>query len=214
MTRQRLLACGVLSSALYAAMNLVVPLWWPGYSSLSRMVSELSAIGAPTRPLWVTLGFVYTALVVAFGCGIWLSAGHRQALRVSGALIVVYACIGVFWPPMHQREVLAAGGKSLTDTLHIGWTVATVLLMLSAMTLAAVALGWCFRWYTLVTMATLTATGMMAGTSAAAVEANLPTPWMGLWERLGIAGFLVWVVVLTVALWPPPLRSAAAAVAD
>ena len=51
-------------------------------------------------------------------------------------------------------------------------------------------------------MLALTVTGLLAGTSAAEVEANLPTPWMGLWERLGIAGFLVWVVVPTVALWP------------
>jgi hypothetical protein len=49
--RQLLLACGLLSSLLYVAMNVVVPMQWQGYSSAAQTVSELSAIGAPTRPL-------------------------------------------------------------------------------------------------------------------------------------------------------------------
>ena len=32
------------------------------------------------------------------------------------------------------------------------------------------------------------------------VQANLPTPWAGLWERINIAGLLLWVVVLAIAL--------------
>jgi hypothetical protein len=60
MTRKILLVCGVLSSVLYVAMNVFVAMQWAGYSSASQTVSELSAIGAPTRPLWVPLGLVYT----------------------------------------------------------------------------------------------------------------------------------------------------------
>jgi hypothetical protein len=33
------------------------------------------------------------------------------------------------------------------------------------------------------------------------VQANLPTPWAGLWERVNIVAFLVWVVVLAVILF-------------
>jgi hypothetical protein len=51
-----LLACGILSSLLYAAMNVFVPMLWDGYTMASQTVSELSAIGAPTRTLWVRLG--------------------------------------------------------------------------------------------------------------------------------------------------------------
>ena len=51
-----LLTCGILSSLLYVAMNVYFPMQWDGYSSASQTVSELSAVGAPTRPLWVLLG--------------------------------------------------------------------------------------------------------------------------------------------------------------
>jgi hypothetical protein len=30
---------------------------------------------------------------------------------------------------------------------------------------------------------------------------NLPTPWMGIYERINIYGHLQWVVVLPIALW-------------
>ena len=56
MTRPILLVCGILSSLLYIAMNVFVPMQWDGYSSASQTVSELSAIGAPTRSLWAALG--------------------------------------------------------------------------------------------------------------------------------------------------------------
>jgi len=47
--RKALLACGALSSLDYfVAANVVGPLRWEGYSSVSQSVSELSAIGAPS----------------------------------------------------------------------------------------------------------------------------------------------------------------------
>jgi hypothetical protein len=53
MTRKILLVCGLLPSMLYVAMNVFVAMQWEGDSSASQTVSELSAIGAPTRSLWV-----------------------------------------------------------------------------------------------------------------------------------------------------------------
>jgi hypothetical protein len=32
---------------------------------------------------------------------------------------------------------------------------------------------------------------------------NLPTPWIGLWERINISVFLMWVVVLAAYLCRP-----------
>jgi hypothetical protein len=52
MLRKTLLVCGILSSMLYVAMTVVVGMQWEGYSSTSQTISELSAIGAPTRPVW------------------------------------------------------------------------------------------------------------------------------------------------------------------
>src|SRR3954467_12770954 len=114
MARKTLLACGLAASLLYLAMNVFVPMQWHAYSSFSQTISELSAIDAPTRPLWVPLGIVYTLLVAAFGVGVWTSAYPNRSLRVVGGFFIVSGLIGLGWPPMHQRAVLAAGGATLS----------------------------------------------------------------------------------------------------
>jgi hypothetical protein len=200
MARKPLLVCGILSSLLYVAMNVFIPMQWEGYSSASQTISELSAIGAPTRRLWVPLGTVYTLLVAAFGWGVLASSRRNRPLRVAGGLLVVYGVIGLAWPPMHLREVLAAGGGTLTDTMHIAFAMVTVLIMLLAIGFGAAAFGKRFRLYSIATMVILFAFGAFTIPDAPNIQANLPTPWVGVWERINIGVFLLWVVVLAIIL--------------
>jgi hypothetical protein len=196
------LACGALSSLLYVAMNIVVPTQWPDYHLASQTVSELSAVGAPTRPLWVVLGMLYTVLVTGFGWGVRMAAGGDRRLRIAGILIAVYGALGLVWPfaPMHLRPVLASGGGTASDTLHIALGAATEIIYLLALGFAAAALGSAFRLYSLATFVVLLACGIMAFREAPAVGANRPTPLIGVWERINIGVFLLWVIVLAIAL--------------
>lgn len=195
-----LLSCGILAALLYAAMLAFVPMRWEGYRSAAQTISELSAIDAPTRSLWVPLGIVYTLLVAALGFGVWGAAGRNGLLRVVGGALIVNGIIGLFWPPMHLREVLAAGGKTSTDTLHVVWMAGTGLLMLLAMGFGAAALGKRFRIYSIVSMVVLLACGAMTSAAVPRMEANLPTPLMGVWERIDAAVFMLWLVVFTIAM--------------
>jgi uncharacterized protein DUF998 len=197
--RAPLLTCGILAGGLYVGMTLFTGLLWDGYSAADQTISELSAIDAPTRHLWMVLGMIYSALMVVFGWAVWKSAPHR-ALRIAGALLLMQAVFGVFWPPMHQRAVLAAGGATMTDTLHIVWTVVTGLFFMVALGFGAAALGKRFRVYTLVTMAIVFACGAWTGTYTPAIQANMPTPWVGVWERINTNVFMLWVAVLAVML--------------
>ena len=191
-----LLTCGVLSSLLYASMLVFVPMRWPGYSSAAQAVSELSAIGTPTRSLWVPLGALYTVLVSAFGAGVLLMARGNRALRVTGSMLVAYGILGLFWPPMHVR----GAEPTLTDTLHVAFSVVTVLLMLLAIAFGGAGLGKAFRFYSIATVAVFAVFGTMSFRDAPRIAANLPTPWLGLWERVNIAAFLLWVIVLAIVL--------------
>jgi hypothetical protein len=200
MARKILLICGIASSVLYVAMNIIAPLRYPGYDSFSRTVSELSAIGAPSRPLWLVLGTVYGLLLIAFGVGVWHSAGRKRALRVVGLLMAGYGLFGLAWPPMHQRAVLAAGGKTLTDTLHLVWTAVTVLIMFVFIGFGAAAFGTQFRLYSIGTVAMMLVFGVLTSMDASRVQADLPTPWAGVWERINIFSCLLWIAVLALAL--------------
>ena len=202
MTRKVLLFSGIFSSLLYVAMNIFVPLFFQGYSSFSQTVSELSAIGAPTRTLWVVLGTIYTLLVTVFGWGVWQSAGKNRNLRIAGGLIVAYGVVSLVWPfaPMHQRQDLAAGVETLTDTLHLVLAGVTVIIMTVAIGFGGAAFGKKFRRYSIATILVLLVFGALTGSGAAGVKANQPTPWIGVWERINIGVFLLWIVVLAIII--------------
>jgi hypothetical protein len=201
--QQALLLCGIVSSLLYVVMCIVTAMRWPGYHSASQTVSELSAIGAPTRAFWVPLGVIYTTLVIAFGLGVRASADRSRSLRTAAVLIAVYGALGVVWPfaPMHLRDVLAAGGGTMSDTLHLALGMITVLLMLLAIGFAAAAFGREFRLYSIMTIAILLIFGALTGLDAPSVGMNRPTPWVGIWERINIGAFLLWIAVLAVVLF-------------
>jgi hypothetical protein len=209
MVRKVLLFCGILSSLLYVVMNVIAAVLYEGYNSASQTVSELSAIGAPTRPLWLLLAVPYTLLVLAFGWGVRLSAGRNRPLRVVGGLMIAYGFIGLFWPPMHPRGV----EPTLTDTMHIVFSLVTVLLMMLAIGFGAAAFGKRFRLYSIATLVLLVVFGALTGLEAPGIPANLPTPWIGVWERIGIGVFMLWVVAVATALlrarveWPQDVPS-------
>jgi len=196
MSAKPLLICGILSPALYAAMNVLVPIGYEGYSTISQTVSELSAIGAPTRRLWVGLGVLYASLTIAFGWGVRKSAGENRYLRVVGMLVIANGIISLYWPPMHIRGAIF----TLTDLLHIVWSMVTVILFLLTIGFAAAALGMRFRLYSIATILILLVFGVLTGMEAPRIAADLPTPWIGIWERISIAAFMLWTVVLAVIL--------------
>ena len=112
MLRKALLVCGVLSSLLYVGADLLAAVRYPGYHSFtSQAISELTAVGAPTKGLVEPLFIAYDILI--FGT----------------------------------------------------WT----------------------------------------GFEAARLAAQQPTPWLGVAERIHVGAYLLWVLVLAVAL----LRSGA-----
>jgi hypothetical protein len=165
---------------------------------MSQTVSELSAIGAPTRALWVVLGAVFAVLAAAFGWGVWASGRRNRPLRVMGGLIIAYGVISLAWPlaPMHLR----GAGTTLSDTMHIAFAIVTVLLMMLALGVAAAAFGPRFRLYSIVTMLILVVFGVLSGLDGPRIQANLPTPWVGVWERINLGVYLLWVVVFAVML--------------
>jgi hypothetical protein len=204
MRRKAWLICGIVSSLLYVAMNVVTPMQWKDYRPVSQTVSELSAVGAPTRPLWLLFGLVYTALVLAFGAGIWMSARRNRSLQVAGGLMVAYGALGFAWPfaPMHPRGT----EFTLIDTMHITLAMVTVLLMLFAIGFGAAAFGKRFRFYSIVTIVILLGFGALTTMDAPKIAVDQPTPWVGVWERINIGAFLLWVVVLAGMLWRTPFE--------
>ena len=204
MVRKILLGCGIASSVLYVASDILISWWDPNYSYRDQSFSELLAPGSPTRPLvLVLLAIPYGVLVTAFGVGVWASASRRRAGRITGALLVGYAVIGAVtgvFLSAATREVLEAGEETWRNTMHLPGTAVSVLCILLAMGFGSTLLGRRFRYFSYASILTILVFGVLAGLQVERVEANQPTPWLGIVERGNIYAIMLWVVVLAIGL--------------
>src|SRR6266508_2649814 len=185
MLRRVLLGAGIGASLFYVVALVLGPMRWEGYSSTNQTISELFAVDAPSRPLVVSLLFVSGVLALAFGLGVLWLAGRNRALRVTGWALVIVGVVdqaGPFFP------------------MHITLTIVISLLSLLAMAFGAVAFGKRFRVYSVATILTLVAFGATASMQAGALATNEPTPWQGVYERINVAAYLLWMVVLAIIL--------------
>jgi hypothetical protein len=207
MIRKVLLFCGVFAPLLWIAADIIAAVRYEGYSYTAQAVSELSAIGAPTRAFLIRTGLVYIALQIAFAVGVWRSAGLKRALRMTGGTLFVLGVVSVIaaFFPMSLREA----EKTFADTMHIILSGAmTVLLILLAIGFGATAFGVRWRIYSYATILILLAFGAWAALDAPRVGANLPTPWMGLRERINAYGYMLWMLSLSITLLRTPTTTA------
>lgn len=194
-----LLLCGVLAPLLYAVADTLAGRRWEGYSFRDQAISELGAIGAPSRPLFAILLIAVYLLFAAFGVGVWKSAAGRRGIRVAGGLLIALGVMALTvgqFVPMQPR----GNEQGLTGALHLIEGMVAMLLVLAAMGFAAAALGRRFRLYTIASIVVVVAFGAWSGMDAPAVEAGLPTPWLGVKERIFWYAYQLWFLVLAVTL--------------
>jgi hypothetical protein len=193
-----LLACGIVAPLVYLASDVIAGMRWDGYSFRDQTISELNAIGAPTRALTIALGLAGYTFMVAFGLGVWRSAAVNRRLRLVGGALVVIGVLSLWAVPfasMHVREA----EESLTDTLHLvgGAIVLPLLLVIGS---GAAVFGKWYRFYSIATIAVMLAFGVWAGLDGAAITDNLATPWVGVKERISVYAYQLWLVVFAITL--------------
>jgi Protein of unknown function (DUF998) len=204
MIRKILLCCGIASSVLYVASDILVSWLDPNYSYRDQSFSELLAPGAPTRPIMVVLnGVSYGVLVTAFGVGVWKAAGGRRTGRITGALLVGYAIIGAVggvFLSAPTRETLEAGEETWRNTMHIPATAVMILCILLALGFGSTLLGRRFRYFSYAMILAILVFGVLASLQTGRVAANQPTPWLGIVERGNVYAIMLWVAVLAIGL--------------
>jgi hypothetical protein len=193
-----LLACGILSPVLYDGTDILASLVYPEYSYRDQAVSELFAIGAPTTALVVPLFTLSSIALILFAIGAsWSFAARARAVRVLALMMLGGAIVGLLiWNvfPMHMR----GAERTLTDKMHL--ILAANPFILLAICAAAVAFPGRFRVYSIVTLVLLFVPAVFAFRLAPLVDANAPTPWLGISERFAQYETGVWQVVLAITL--------------
>ena len=193
------LICGIVASVLYIGTDTFLAMTWEGYNYNSQTISELSAIGAPTRMSWIlVMTFLFNPLLVAFGIGVWKSAGKKRSLKITGILLSIWGALGYVWLlfPMHMRGEIG----SATDTGHLIMAGITVPLMVLFIGFGSGARGKGFRLYSILSILIMLVFGAWTGMQAPRVEAQLPTPWLGVIERISVYSPMLWILVLAIIL--------------
>jgi hypothetical membrane protein len=193
-----LLLCGAASSILYSATEILASLRWEGYDWTARMVSDLLAVSAPTRSFIVGPMLVYNALILALGIGVWLGRQNR-AQGVTAILLVAYAVAGVIGLLVFPLDYNTAGSGA---AMHMVATFTLIILMFAFIVAGAVGSGRAFRIYSGLTILLIIGGAVLAGMQIPRIEAGIPTPGLGLYERMNIYAMLSWVVAYAVARWP------------
>jgi hypothetical protein len=194
-----LLGCGIVTSVLYVATDVLATLRYEGYSYTDQTISELMAEGAPTRRLMVVLFTPYNVLVTVFAVGVWTSAGRTRAAPITGALLAGSGAVGQVALVLFPMTPRGTKG-TLRNDMHIPATAVGSLIILLAMGFGSRLLGSRFRYYSYGTILTLLVFGGLTSVQAGRLTANQPTPWMGIEERSNIYATMLWAAVLAIGL--------------
>lgn len=201
--QKTLLACGLLYSLGYAIVNdVVAATMYAGYSRMSQAVSELSGTGSPVKAFLTASLPVFSVLMVGFGIGVWQSAYGRKSLRMTGIVLIAHGIFAPLWLfyPMTSRQEMIAGTMPANDAGHLVLTAVTIILILSQLGSGAMAFGKRFRFYSIVSAVMVLLFGALTGVESAKIPAGDSTPLLGLFERVGIGAWLLWMAVLAIML--------------
>ena len=91
-----LLGCGIAASLLYVVTDLLGGMAYEGYSFSAQTISELGAIGSPSKSFVDPLFLTYDVLLVAFGIGVMReSVARKRALHFAALLLAGIGVIGL-----------------------------------------------------------------------------------------------------------------------
>ena len=198
--QQFLLRCGVAAPVIYLLTVLLGGAITPGYSHVRQVIGALTAPGAPHRQLLELCFLAYNVATLLFAFGLlWrLWVCRRRNLTVGALLLAGVAICGIvmFFTPTDAPE----GPATLQGQLSIVLDAARSLLIF----LSPLVMGLGFRgvprmgplWGYSVVSAVLTG---MAGLMAAAGSAAR-SPLVGVYDRVAMGVFLLWMLVLALVL--------------
>jgi len=147
----------------------------------------------------LAVAVVYNLLVAAFAVGVWKAARTKRNAHVTGMMMIIYAIVSMVTPAIFQMDMRGAEATPMGG-LHPHMTALMSLFILLSIGFGAFLLGKGFRYYSLATIIVLMVFGFLTSAQVPQMIAGLPTPWMGLFERINIYATMLWFAVLSIAL--------------
>jgi hypothetical membrane protein len=169
------------------------------YSALYNAISELSMANAPNKLLMDILFGLYNVFILIFGVGAFLDSDFRSKKFNSGALMLVLIGILGLMVLVFTQDPRGTPA-TLFGTLHIALSGVTAALTIISVIVIGLSFNdyigmKCFSWYSYLTAILIFLSG---GAGAASIAAN--SQFGGLFERITIFLFMVWVMIFAYLL--------------
>jgi hypothetical protein len=202
-TMDRLLWSGLVAALLYAATVAVGGLVLSGYDPWNEPISAMTAVGR-TDSGWIAASFViYNIGVAVYAAAALLRKGVRTGWQVVFALLFGTAIAGLLMGPF----AMDAPGSAMTvvGMVHIGLAAFTSLATIAIVAMSAAL--WRgegeqgLSWIALACLGLIVPFGLLAALATANAW-----PLSGIYERLTIGGFEIWLGVGSVAFARRPGR--------
>ena len=187
-------ALGIAAVGLYVGATILGEILDPQYSQIRNAISELTGSEAPNRAVIVPLYIAYNLALAGFAYAIFMVSMGGRPFRVAVALFAVGALSGIGQVTLFRMDSV---GSATTTAGSMHLVLASVSSLLTVAT--AVLYGVAFRrepaFRGLSTYSFATA-GLLFLSAPMAV-ASIGTEVMGLFERITIGAFILWVVVVS-----------------
>lgn len=197
-------AAGLSAPLLYFCIVLIGGSITPGYDHLALPVSALFAAGA-LYATPISIGFVaYNLLLLFFGLGLFLGKWRKPwQLRLAAAMVLLNGLFGI----VIELAPMDAQGTTVTATGIVHMVLAGLLVVTCMAAMGLAALGWhaekrspAFTRSTLVLLAIMFVSGAIA-----AIAAAQNWPLMGVYQRLTIGAYLIWIGAIALKPQSPRL---------
>ena len=185
---------GVVSFISYAVAVIFSPLAYPGYDWMSRAVSDLSAVNAPSFMLWNQLSSLYGVAGITCLMMVCVAVGgnFNKPLRIGIYLFAIMFWISVVGFSIFPLSESGATGTTFQDIMHL--VVTGIVVILSIVSLSLIMIGGYHKkgFVSLAIYATIALILMFIGAIGTGVA---PPEYFGVFQRfsnlISVNGFLV-----------------------
>jgi len=197
---KKLMAFGIASPLLYVGVAVLGAAVRPEYSHLSNAVSELLLVGAPNR-LLLSLGMGLSSACIVAGCiaAFKQSREMGKIFRFAVALLLFTGISGLFTALVWPQDPVGAPA-TFSGTMHIGLVAVAALCSMVAPVLVAIPVRQREGWRGLFWLSLICAGLALTFGALSPVIIALDIPLMGLFQRMTIASFFLWLIAFFVML--------------
>lgn len=195
----KLLYGGIVAPLTYLLVDMVGKLTIPNFSLVENAVSELTQAGSENTVLFSAAFFLSAIMTIFFGAGIIICYREFKLLKFGGILLIILGSISSLTGTIFPMDPIGSE-HTLYGNLHLILTGVSVPISIALIVSMGAGLyrekHWKYFWvYSLVTLLTMLVFG---GLSPWIISNKVE--FMGLFERVVVYAYLLWVFILAMAL--------------